>query len=61
MATPVDAPHTLPETSTVATLVVPLLHTPPPEASANKTDEPTQTVDEPVMVPAVGEPNTVTL
>jgi hypothetical protein len=57
---PAVTPVTTPDASTVATDAVPLLHTPPPIASARVRVAPAQTVLPPVMLPAVGVALTVT-
>ena len=58
---PEDTPVTTPvDPTTVAIPVLPLLHTPPDEASVKPMDEPMQTADGPMMLPATGTGFTVT-
>ena len=54
-------PVTVPVALTVATPAVLLLHTPPAAASANVVAVPVHTVVVPVIVPAVGVADTVTV
>jgi hypothetical protein len=57
----VSTPAVVPETTPPATVALLLLalHAPPAAASVNVIDEPTQTVDGPVMLPAFGNELTV--
>ena len=58
---PAVTPVTIPVVLTVATVGVLLLHTPPVVASVNVAVVPVQTVVVPVMLPALGVPDTVTV
>ena len=58
---PDDTPVTLPDASTVATVVTVLLHAPPVAASLNPVVAPAQTVAVPVIVPADGNGLTLTI
>ena len=55
-ATPVTSPDGLTKADTL-----PLHHMPPGEASVNGVDEPTQTEEAPLMVPATGSGLTVAM
>ena len=58
---PPPTPRTTPAPETVATDVIVLLQTPPGVGSESVIVLPTQTVDGPVIVPAVGATATVTV
>ncbi len=57
---PPDAPHTCPPASTVATVVLPLVHVPPLVASISVIDDPEHTADRPVIAPGAVLITTVT-
>ena len=59
LVTPAVLPKTLPLASTVATVLLSLLHDPLPAASNNEIDEPVQTDATPDMLPAFGKGLTV--
>lgn len=61
VAVPAVMPVTAPVLLTLATAVLLLLHTPPVTASLNVVVPPVHTVMVPVMVPADGVPDTVTV
>lgn len=52
VAVPLLTPVTIPVAPTVATELLPLLHEPPPVASASVIVDPTHTLPGPVIVPA---------
>jgi alpha-D-ribose 1-methylphosphonate 5-triphosphate synthase subunit PhnH len=60
VAVPAVMPVTLPVEPTVATLVEPELHIPPPEPSVTLIIDPAHTLKGPVIVPASGNGLTVT-
>ena len=53
-------PVTMPVPSTLATAALEVTQVPPAEASVKLTDDPVQTEDGPLIVPADGEAPTVT-
>jgi hypothetical protein len=58
---PAATPVTTPDVLTVAMVLSPLLHTPPEAVSASVVTEPMQTVGEPVITPALGNGEIVTI